>query len=199
MHRWMIGSGQPRGRGSGGAGFISRYWCQPAVSRAAVIRGYSQQNSIFRDPRLRVVRIHLKIIQAISKLAEVTTEPGPAVMSAYYLVKFWADFAGWVGHKTIRCDSQSVDVSYWTLISIFKNLEPKALFIHNCFLVFLRRMRLKLHPSSSRGTWCLVTGYLGDGASVQIHDLSAEPESGFILDASKHSRVPVLSCYQVVL
>ena len=88
MHRWMIGSGQPRGRGSGGAGFISRYWCQPAVSRAAVIRGYSQQNSIFRDPRLRVVRIHLKIIQAISKLAEVTTEPGPAVMSVYYLVKF---------------------------------------------------------------------------------------------------------------
>ena len=66
-----------------------RVWrCQPAVSRAAVIRGYSQQNSIFRDPRLRVVRIHLKIIQAISKLAEVTTEPGPAVMSAYYLVKF---------------------------------------------------------------------------------------------------------------
>ena len=128
MHRWMIGSGQPRGRGSGGAGFISRYWCQPAVSRAAVIRGYSRQNSIFRDPRLRVVRIHLKIIQAISKLAEVTTEPGPAVMSAYYLVKFWADFAGWVGHKTIRCD-----VSYWTLISIFKNLEPKALFIHNYF------------------------------------------------------------------
>ena len=58
------------------------------MSRAAVIRGYSQQNSIFRDPRLRVVRIHLKIIQAISKLAEVTTEPGPAVMSVYYLVKF---------------------------------------------------------------------------------------------------------------
>ena len=70
-----------------------------------MIGEYSQQNSIFRDPRLRVVRIHLKIIQAISKLAEVTTEPGPAVMSVYYLVMFRAkDFSGLVGHKTIRCD-----------------------------------------------------------------------------------------------
>ena len=144
----------------------------------AVIGGYSQQNSIFRDPRLRVVRIHLKIIQAISKLAEVTTEPGPAVMSMYYLVMFRAaDFAGWVGHKTIRwCGKQSG----CTLIKIFRILEPMASFIHNSFLVFLRKgMRSKYHPSSSRGPWCLVAGYLDWGASVQIHDLSAEPESGF--------------------
>ena len=144
----------------------------------AVIGEYSQQNSIFRDPRLRVVRIHLKIIQAISKLAEVTTEPGPAVMSVYYLVMFRAaDFAGWVGHKTIRwCGKQSG----CTLIKIFRILEPMASFIHNSFLVFLRKgMRSKYHPSSSRGPWCLVAGYLDWGASVQIHDLSAEPESGF--------------------